>query len=391
MIVNFLQRLRFLDVTFLRMLNRKQHLLDGIFTLFSIIYTGVIFLFSYFGLVEWFVLTFSLLITLLVSLVSNTLSNWSDCPNRILLFLAMIPIFELMISINLSIFTGFFRQIDRLSPSTIAHFVDVSWRTNSILSRLHVIASFVIGAIFLVLLILSITAFVGHPTAKYVPIAICGCSGVTPVLAVLRVFLACWQVLVWPRPSPLSTVYDAVPSETVGQLAFIIPNGDDIPLINPLDAIGLIPPSNWIVFVRDRSSILTLLRAKKMTWRYIPAAIIFGVWTALLVTDIIRQVRFERCGLDLVMQEFVSGLPGVICHDFCIGTEVLLHSTNETAFCLENCSARPETHVDMSHIPLKHQISFIAFRVIFFLMALPFIVGAIHSPLTLKTQNKSAF
>jgi hypothetical protein len=75
----------------------------------SLVFTAISFLFSYFGLVEWFVLTVLLLVSLVVGLLANALASTKDLLNQILLFIVMIPIFELMTSINLTFLFGFFQ------------------------------------------------------------------------------------------------------------------------------------------------------------------------------------------------------------------------------------------------------------------------------------------
>jgi hypothetical protein len=190
----------------------KNLLLKGISTFISVIYTTTIWLFSYFGLTEWFMLTFSLVVTLLVSLVTNTMSVWNDLPNQILLFIIMIPIFELMISINTDIFVGFFRQLGRLNPNALIRFIPITWNKNTLISRFHVIASFVIIAILLILLIIQLTV----PTmTKWSGMTICGICLITPCLAVCRVFISCWRVLLGRISRPVSGSLIPLPLDSV--------------------------------------------------------------------------------------------------------------------------------------------------------------------------------
>jgi hypothetical protein len=65
----------------------------------------------------------------------------------------MIPIFKLTISINTNVFIGFFRQFGKLNPNVLINFIQITWKKNILLRRLHVIASIAIILILLVLLI----------------------------------------------------------------------------------------------------------------------------------------------------------------------------------------------------------------------------------------------
>jgi hypothetical protein len=348
---------------------------------FSLICTGITFLFNYFSLVEWFVLSVLLMISQLSALLTNGLASWMDFPNQILLFIVLIPLFELIASINITIFFGFFQQFRfSINRESLVRFMTVHWTTGSFISRLYVIAVFMIE---FGLVIISFLALILR-SESLVPnkIIVYGCI-VIPFLSLLRVLALSWTPL-FSSPSPEFSAFSLSPVETEKTVS--LPS----PAITPLDAIGLLSSTEWLGFIRSPTNVIRLVRLRRFSLRLIPAGLMLIGWVSLMVMDVIRHVRFESYNTEVPgLQDYLKIASAEMCGDYCaIMCPYQYSGVNCTIFCADNCSHPTNFSYSQPDINIVEQRVLFAIRLLFFIFALPFIVSAAPFAVDFATAKK---
>jgi hypothetical protein len=290
---------------------------QGLIYVLSLFCSIVIVIFWYLGLVGWFILTISLFASILASLVTNTLASWEDLPNQILLFITMVPVFELMGWINSRVLVGFFNNLTaNLGPVAFSKFVKGHWNSDSRWQR-GALVSFLVVALFVVVGVvvkLSLNQDMG-----LLPVILI-CSFAPPVFATGRVVIACWaSLLVKPtdyEPLPIDDTALAPPDAAVSPA----------PQTSILDSIGFLSVADWLKYIAspDRS-------LRRLSWRLVPALVMLGVWIALVGLDITRHIAVEK-GDHSALVAYLEDVAGYMCSDFC-----MLMCDDCTDSCTPNC------------------------------------------------------
>jgi hypothetical protein len=274
---------------------KLDRFIDIVFMPFSI---GIVF-FRYFGLVGWFVLTVSLCQELLTALVTNTMVTWDDLPNKILLFVAFVPVLELMWWIAINSLIKFCGDISSTAYYTaLSEFIKAPCQDNRGCHHFWVIIFLMIGLGTFPVLIFGF--MFDSPIMPLITVFVT-CSFIPSTWTFARILLASWVALI--KLIPLHRCKRAQPQEngipegTVSSAPLIEaserPQEEGTSNPKPPLPIELLDVSEWLDFMISPSSIFSLLRVRQWSWRFVPSALMMCVWIGLLVMDIYRDRMME--------------------------------------------------------------------------------------------------
>jgi hypothetical protein len=266
----------------------------------------MMFIVSYLGFVSFLFFSFLAIVSFVLALLTNSFCQSHDLVAQILMCFYFLPLFELLISMNLSLIASFFKDIWSnldLAKATSAFESDPPWLSSfevsksvAIFTRLcipWVYFSF-IGPIFLICLAspnsniaLNLRSYLGSLCLAF------------PLLALVRPIVISWFVFLFDRRYVI--LQDGDQQEQYPSKGSAVPlwlrviNADDLlhEILILFDSVDMLKDKSWTAFVCSPLTGFARPQPQKR-WTWIASIIGFSLLIAVCVTDGIRMEAIQR-------------------------------------------------------------------------------------------------